>query len=129
MLWTNITGDSFVVTVMVPKVFKVIAAAYFNLLKEVLNPWLDHLTLSLLRILVFMHGKTVSHSARVTQLSLGMQGEKLMVWSAASTDFNPIENIWSIVKPDDFGDGRQFTLKDLSCVTLKLQQRQSYILR
>lgn len=82
MLWTGIIGDRLVGTVMVHAVFKVISAAYFNLLNEVLYPWLDHLTLSFLRILLFMHGKTVSHSARVTQLSLGsygIQGEGLMV--------------------------------------------------
>lgn len=44
-----------VVPVRVPEVVKVAAAVYCNLPKEVLDPWLGDISLSLLRTPAFMH--------------------------------------------------------------------------
>lgn len=54
--------------VIVPEVFKVITATYCNLLKEVMDPWLDYIPPSLLRTLVFMCDNAFSYSARGTQV-------------------------------------------------------------
>ena len=34
-----------------------------------------------------------------------------MIWSPCSSDFNPIENFWPIIKRDVYATGRQFTSK------------------
>lgn len=67
ILWSGIIGDRYIGLVIGPEVFNVTAAAYCNFLKEVLDPWLDGITLSLLRTLLFMHANTLSHSAMVTR--------------------------------------------------------------
>ncbi|XP_036357561.1 uncharacterized protein LOC118762690 [Octopus sinensis] len=82
ILWAGIIGDRLVGPFRVPEEVKVIAAAFCNLLKEVLDLWLDDILLSLLRNLEFMHDNTPSHSTRTTQIFLGFYGiqcERLMV--------------------------------------------------
>lgn len=114
MIWAGIIGDRLVGPVKVPEGVKVTSAAYCDLLRNVLVPWLDDIPLSLLRTFVFMHDNAPSHSARATQAflaSLGIQEEKLMTWPPCSPDLNPIENFWSVIKRDIYADGRQFTSK------------------
>ena len=114
MVWAGIIGDRLVGPIRVPEGVKVTSAAYCNLLRESLVPWLDDIPLSLLRDFVFMHDNAPSHSARATHAflaSLGIQGDKLMRWPPCSPDLNPIENFWAIIKRDVYADGRQFTSK------------------
>lgn len=65
-MWAGIIGDRLVGPVRVGEEDKVTAATYCDLLKEVLDPWLDDLPLSFLRNLVFMHDNAPTHSARTT---------------------------------------------------------------
>lgn len=114
MIWAGIIGDKLVGPVRVPDGVKVTSASYCDILNDALTPWLDDIPISLLRNLVFMHDNAPSHSARATTAflaSLGIHGEKLMVWPPCSPDLNPIENFWSIIKRDVYADGRQFTSK------------------
>ena len=79
----RITGDRLVGPIKVPEGVKVTSAACCNLLNESLVPWLDDISLSLLRDFVCMHDNAFSHSARATQAflaTLGIQDEKLMIW-------------------------------------------------
>ena len=115
MIWAGIIGDRLVGLIKVPEGVKVTSAAYCNLLNESLVSWLDDIPLSLLRDFVFMHDNAPSHSARATQAfltTLGIQDKKLMIWPPSSTDLNPIENFWAIIKRDIYGDGRQFSSKE-----------------
>ena len=114
MIWAGIIGDTLVGPVKVPEGVKVTSAAYCDLLRNVLVPWLDDIPISLLRTFVFMHDDVPFHSARATQAflaSLGIQEKKSMTWPLSSPDLNPIENLWSIIKQDIYADGRQFTSK------------------
>lgn len=77
MLWAGIIGGRLVGPIRVLKCLVI----YCNLLKEVLDPCLDDILLTLLRILVLMH--VSFHSVSATQAFLGyysIQGERLMVW-------------------------------------------------
>lgn len=65
----GISVDRLVGPVMEPGVFTVITAAYCNLLMESLDPWLDHIRLSLVRRLVFMPDNALPHSARSSKYS------------------------------------------------------------
>lgn len=110
-------GDRLVSPVMLTDVIKLIAVTYSNLLKEVFDPWLDHILPLLLNTLVFMSNNAISHSIRVTQALpgyYGIQGDRLMAWPPASPDINPIGNLWFIVKQDIYTDWLQFTSKIIS---------------
>ncbi|XP_014784340.1 uncharacterized protein LOC106879343 [Octopus bimaculoides] len=77
MLWTGIIGDRLVGSVRMPEGVNVMAVAYYNLLKEVLDLWLDNMLLSLLRNLIFMHDNAPAHSAGTTQRLLGLTAYKV----------------------------------------------------
>lgn len=114
MIWAGIIGDRLVGPVRVPDGVKITSTSYCDMLKEVLEPWLDDIPLSLLQNLIFMHDNAPSHSARSTTVfldSLGFQGEKLMAWPPCSPDLNPIENFWSLLKGEIYAGGRQYTSK------------------
>lgn len=84
MSLAGILGDRLVGPARVPEEVKVTIAAYCNLLKEILDPWLDETPLYFLRNLVFMHNNASPHSSRTTQTlleSYGIQSERLMVTS------------------------------------------------
>lgn len=90
--------------------------------EEVLCFRLEDIPLSILKTLIFMHGNSPSHSSSATQAFLGSYGiqvERLMVRLRDSSDRTLAENIWSIIKEDVYGDGRQFTLKDIFWVSIK----------
>ena len=58
-----------------------------------------------------MHDNAQSHASRYTRdflASKGFKDAKLMVWSPASPDVNPIENLWSIVKRKLYEAGKQY---------------------
>jgi len=115
MIWAGIIGDKLVGPIRVPEGVKVTSATYCDLLSKSLVPWMDEIPLALLRDFIFMHDNAPSHSARASReflATLGIQGEKLMVWPASSPDLNPIENYWSIIKRDVYANGRQFTSKE-----------------
>lgn len=65
MLRAGIIGDRHIGPAIVPEVFNVIPAAYFNLPNEVLDPWLDYITLSLLTTLEFRNDNTLFLFARL----------------------------------------------------------------
>ncbi|CAJ0954896.1 unnamed protein product, partial [Ranitomeya imitator] len=61
-----------------------------------------------------MHDNAPSHSANNISESLaamGIKGDKLVVWPPSSPDFNPIENLWSIIQHKIYEGGWQFTSK------------------
>lgn len=58
MFWAGTIEDRLVGLAMAFEVIKLKAAAYSNLLNESMKPWLDHILLSLLRTLAFMHEVT-----------------------------------------------------------------------
>ena len=87
MIWAGIISDRLAGLIRVPTGVKVASAAYCNLPKESLVPWLDCIPLWLLRDFVVMRDNAPSNSARATQAflaSLGIQGEKLMMWPPCS---------------------------------------------
>ena len=114
MIWAGIIGDNLVGPIRVPEGVKVTSASYCDLLSKSFVPWMDEISLALLRDFIFMHDNAPSHSVRATReflTTLGIQGEKLIVWPAASPDLNPIENYWSIIKRHVYANGRQYTSK------------------
>ncbi|CAJ0916266.1 unnamed protein product [Ranitomeya imitator] len=46
-----------------------------------------------------MYDNAPSHAAKNPSSALGIKGDKLMVQPPSSPDLNPIENLWSIIKP------------------------------
>lgn len=93
-------GDIHVGLAMVPERVKVTAAVCCNPLKVHLDPRLEDMPLWLLKILVLMHDKDISHSARATPAflgSYGMRGERFNAHqplriSALSKIFGPTLN-------------------------------------
>lgn len=66
-----------------------------------------------------MYDSTTAHSTGTTQTFQGsydIQCEMLMV---RALDFNPIENLWFIIKREIYTKGRQFKSKDVLRVTIK----------
>lgn len=61
MLWAVMIGKILIGLVRVPEAVQMTAAAYCNLLEQVLDSWLEDITLSLLRTQVFMHEKAPTH--------------------------------------------------------------------
>ncbi|KAL6486756.1 hypothetical protein MHYP_G00061480 [Metynnis hypsauchen] len=78
--------------------------------------------------IIFMHDNAPSHAAKSTSLSLavmGIKGEKLMVWPPSSPDFNPVENLWSILKQKIYQSGRLIQTAALGCYSDILQRNSS----
>ena len=122
MLWAGIIGDELVCLFRVPDGLKLTAATYFEFLKKALEPWLDDLPLSRLKTIVFMHDNATLHAAKATTAflkSLGFVNESRMIWPPNSPDFNPIENMWSIVKRHVYVNGKQYSSKNELWMPLK----------
>jgi len=115
MIWAGIIGDELVGPVRVPDGVKITSVAYCQLLESALLPWLEDVPLQKRCRLIFQHDNAPSHSAKATQAflsSIGLKGDRLMVWPACSPDLNPIENFWGILKQSIYKDGKQYTSKD-----------------
>jgi transposase len=69
---------------------------------------------------LFQHDNASIHASRMTKQWLEEQEIDVMVWPARSPDFNPIENLWSIVARKVYEDCRQFhTVTELKEMILK----------
>lgn len=115
MIWAGIIGDELFGPIRVPEGVKLTSHTYCQFLKNVLEPWLEEIPLSLLSKLIYMHDNAPSHAAKATTQyleSLGFKNETLMSWPPNSPDLNPIENMWSIVKRRVYADGKQYTSKE-----------------
>lgn len=61
-MWAVIIGNTLFGPVVLPGFFKVIAVAYCNFLKEVLDPWQDPIPQSLPKTLVLIHDSSKNPS-------------------------------------------------------------------
>lgn len=114
MFWDGIMGREIVGTLRVPDSVKMTFLKYVEFLTEHFLPWYEKKSRALRSKIIFMHENAPSHAARNTSASLdamGMKEDKLMVWPPSSPDFNPIENLWGIIKISVYDGGRQFTSK------------------
>ena len=130
MIWARIIGDRLVGPIKALEGVNVTSAAYCNLLNESLVPWLDDIPLSLLRDFVFMHDNAPSHSARTTHeflTTLSIQDEELMIWPPSSSDLNPIEKFWAIIKRDIMAMDGNFNQKTPCGKPSTLQQGQFHV--
>ena len=114
MFWAAIIGIELIGPVKVANGVKMTAKVYIDYLKEHLIPWQKKKNIAFRKNMVFMHDNTPSHSARLTTEyldSVFARNGKIMQWPAYSPDFNPIENLWSILKRKVYSCGRKYMSK------------------
>ena len=116
MFWAALIGREVVGPFRVPDGLKMNAQSYTKFLQDNFIPWYrKQRPASFKKKIIFMQDNTPSHAARYTIAfleKLGFKDEKLMIWPPASSDLNPIENYWSILKRHTYSGGRQYTSKD-----------------
>ena len=115
MFWVGIIGNTLIGPVRVPDGVKVNSEQYCILLEEAFIPWLDKLSPTKKKQLIFQQDNAPSHSSRYTKAWLGnkgIKGKNLMVWPPNSADLNPIENLWSIMKRRIYQEGKQYSSKE-----------------
>ena len=59
-----------------------------------------------------MQDNAPSHASKYSTAwlaSKGLKDNRIMTWPPSSPDLNPIENLWSLLKHDIYGEGRQYT--------------------
>ena len=66
MIWAGIIGDKLVGPVRVPQGVKLSSATYCQFLKNVLEPWLEEVSLTRLKKVVFMHGNAPCNATKAT---------------------------------------------------------------
>ena len=66
MLWAGIVGNELVGPFRVQEGVKLTSHTYWQFLKSFLEPWLEEVSLSRLRNLIYMHDNTRSHAAKPT---------------------------------------------------------------
>lgn len=115
MFWAAIVDDELVGPFQVQDGVKVNSEGYCTVLTINFLPWWKRKSAKVRKTLVFMHDNAPSHASRYSQEWLASQGFKddlLMNWPACSSDLNPIENLWSILKRTVYSDGKQYNSKD-----------------
>lgn len=79
------------------------------------RPWWKKQLPRLRKALLVMHDNAPAHAARYTTAwlkKIGIKDDNLMMWPPCSPDFNPIENLWSIVKKEVYVAGKQYNSID-----------------
>ena len=115
MFWAGIVGEKLIGPFKVPEGVKITSDAYIAFLRKNFFPWYKTQPLSFKRKAILMHDGAPSHSAKKTVAFLSQHGfkeDRLMKWPANSSDLNPIENLWSVLKRRIYQDGRQFKTKN-----------------
>lgn len=126
MLWAGIVNNEVLGPILVREWVKINSSNYCALLEEFLVSWLDDQTLDRRKKLIFMQYNAPSHTARATKEHLaspGFKNQNSMVWSPNSSDLNPIENLWSIIKCKVYSDGKQFPSKKESWKAIQVAVR------
>lgn len=98
------------------------AQSYVEFLKENFLPWYKKQPLTLKREIIFMHDNAPSHAACYTCEALskfGFKEGRLMMWPACSSDLNPIENFWSLLKSKVYESGKQSSSKNCLCEAIQ----------
>ena len=117
MFWAGIKGHSIIGPFKVELGVKIDSESYCKLQHQYLLPWMEEQPLSLWRTMIFQHDNAPARSSKYTSEQLrkaGFNNERVMVWPPNSSDLNPIENLWAIIKRRVYCNGRQFTnLNDL----------------
>ena len=111
IIWAGIIGDELIGPVRAPQGVKLSPTTYYQFLKNVLEPWLEEVSLTRLKKVVSMHDNApcTCHAAKATIKcleGLGFKDETLMIWLPNSPDINPIENLWAIIKQRVYADGK-----------------------
>ena len=95
MFRAGIMGRELVGPFRVPEGEKMTSAKSIEFLTYHFLPWYKKKNYAFCSKIIFLHNKAPSHAAKNTSVSLAamvIKGEKLMVWSPSSPEFNPIEH-------------------------------------
>ena len=114
MIWAGIFGSDIVEPFLAPDGVKMNSVNYCSFLEDNLLPWLNSQNDDIKHNLIVQQDNVPSHASWFTKARLSDQGifdERLMDWPPRSTDLNPIENLWSIIKRKVYENGHQFSNK------------------
>ena len=114
MTWAGIVGNELVSPYKVEDGTKMNSKSYCDFFQRHLFEWLDNQPSVKRRSLIFMQENAPHHASKFTRSWLqekGFVNNLYMDWPPNSCDFSPIEDLWSILKRDIYGNGRQFKSK------------------
>ncbi|KAF4678040.1 hypothetical protein FOL47_006992 [Perkinsus chesapeaki] len=115
MFWAGIVSGELIGPFRVAKGVKMDSKEYCKLLDQTLIPWYRQQPLARRKKLVLMQDNAPSHCSQFSKESLRKKGigeAKILPWPSNSPDLNVIENLWSFIKQDIYGEGRQYSTLD-----------------
>ena len=118
MIWASIIGNELMGPFKVEDGVKIDLAGYTQFLEKNPMPWMKKKSAAFKKMMVFMQGNAPSHASKFTREWLTKESIKedhLITRPSASSNLNPIENYWSLLKRELYVGGKQYSSKESLC--------------